>query len=219
MRTFDGMMRDGVDGGRNEQASERVGGAISDIAIIDDDRALLEVTLLAVREAGFSAVGFHEPLDALMWASDADPTCIVADLKMPGVEGLDLVAAFCALNRHAVIIVSAFVDVRTTVDAMRLGVDDVLPKPATVDDLVRALRRGAEALAATPAREELTFTRRERQVAEMLVEGLTTKQIAQNLELSPRTVEFFRASLLRKTQSPNSAALASALTRLGFLAN
>ncbi|MEN5176596.1 response regulator FixJ [compost metagenome] len=90
-------MRDGVDGGRNEQASERGGGAISDIAIIDDDRALLEVTLLAVREAGFSAVGFHEPLDALMWASDADPTCIVADLKMPGVEGLDLVAAFCAL--------------------------------------------------------------------------------------------------------------------------
>ena len=51
----------------------------------------------------------------------------------------------------------------------------------------------------------------------MLVEGLTTKQIAQNLELSPRTVEFFRASLLRKTQSPNSAALASALTG-GWLA-
>jgi two-component system response regulator FixJ len=102
---------------------------------------------------------------------------------------------------------------------MRLGVDDVLPKPATVDDLVRALRRGAEALKTAPAREELTFTRRERQVAEMLVEGLTTKQIAQNLALSPRTVEFFRASLLRKTQSPNSAALASALTRLGFLTN
>lgn len=217
--SFNDMMRDGVDGGRNEQKVEGVGRAIAEIAIIDDDRALLELTLLAVREAGFPAVGFHEPLDALMWASDADPTCIVADLKMPGVEGLDLVAAFCALNRHAVIIVSAFVDVRTTVDAMRLGVDDVLSKPATVDELIRALRRGAEALASTPVREELTFTRRERQVAEMLVEGLTTKQIAQNLELSPRTVEFFRASLLRKTQSPNSAALASALTRLGFLAN
>lgn len=212
-------MLDDLNGERNEQNVERVGRTISDIAIIDDDQALLELTLLAVREAGFSAIGFHEPLDALMWASDADPTCIVVDLKLPGIEGLDLVAAFCALNRHAVIIVSAFVDVRTTVDAMRLGVDDVLPKPATFDDLVRALRRGTEALKTAPAREELTFTRRERQVAEMLVEGLTTKQIAQNLALSPRTVEFFRASLLRKTQSPNSAALASALTRLGFLAN
>jgi len=212
------MMRDALETTGWERGAQPVERAIVDIAVIDDDRALLDLTLLGVRGAGFSAVGFDDPLDALMWASDADPTCIVADLKMPGVEGLDLVAAFCALNRHAVIIVSAFIDVRTTVDAMRLGVDDVLSKPATIDDLIHALRRGQQALATAPAREELTFTRRERQVAEMLVEGLTTKQIAQNLALSPRTVEFFRTSLLRKTQSPNSAALASALTRLGFLA-
>lgn len=218
LRIFKRMMLDSLADERNAQVTNRAGRPITEVAIIDDDRSLLELTVLAVREAGFSAVGFHEPLDALMWASDAEPTCIIADLKMPGVEGLDLVAAFCALNRHAVVIVSAFVDVRTTVDAMRLGVDDVLPKPASGEELVRALRRGMAALASTPLREELTFTRRERQVAEMLVEGLTTKQIAQNLELSPRTVEFFRASLLRKTQSPNSAALASALTRLGFLA-
>jgi two-component system response regulator FixJ len=218
LRIFKRMMLDSLADERNAQVTNRAGRPITEVAIIDDDRSLLELTVLAVREAGFSAVGFHEPLDALMWASDAEPTCIIADLKMPGVEGLDLVAAFCALNRHAVVIVSAFVDVRTTVDAMRLGVDDVLPKPASGEELVRALRRGMAALASTPLREELTCTRRERQVAEMLVEGLTTKQIAQNLELSPRTVEFFRASLLRKTQSPNSAALASALTRLGFLA-
>lgn len=191
---------------------------LGEIAVIDDDRALLELTLLAVRDAGFRAVGFHDPLDALMWASDAEPTCIVADLKMPGVEGLDLVAAFCALNRHAIIIVSAFVDVRMTVDAMRLGVDDVLPKPVIAAQVISAIEAGVAAVRAAPATEELTFTRRERQVAELLVAGQTTKQIAQVLALSPRTVEFFRASLLRKTQSPNSAALASALTRIGFSA-
>ncbi|MFC5374653.1 response regulator transcription factor [Brevundimonas faecalis] len=192
---------------------------VGEIAVIDDDRALLELTLMAVRDSGYRAIGFSDPLDALMWASDADPTCIVADLKMPGVEGLDLVAAFCALNRHAVIIVSAFVDVRMTVDAMRLGVDNVLPKPTTGESLIRAIEQGAAALQVAPPREELTFTRRESQVAEMLVGGMTTKQIAQSLSLSPRTVEFFRASLLRKTQSPNSAALASALTRIGFRAS
>lgn len=192
--------------------------ALGEIAVIDDDRTLLELTLLALRDAGFSATGFHDPLDALMWASDAEPTCIVADLKMPGVEGLDLVAAFCALNRHAIIIVSAFIDVRMTVDAMRLGVDDVLQKPATAAQLIQAVRTGLAAVRAAPVGEELTFTRRERQVAELLVAGQTTKQIAQVLALSPRTVEFFRASLLRKTQSPNSAALAAALTLIGFSA-
>lgn len=187
-----------------------------EILVIDDDPAILAMTLLTFREAGFQAVGFTDPLDALMWASDADPTCIVVDLKLPGIEGLDLVGAFCAFGRHAVILVSAYVDVLTTVDAMRLGVDNVLTKPTSPDHLLGAVRRALDILASIPRQDALTFTRRERQVAEYLVAGLTTKQIAQILSLSPRTVEFFRASLLRKTQSPNSAALASALTRIGF---
>lgn len=190
--------------------------APSEIVVIDDDAAVLEMTLLMLRESGFEARGFVDPLDALMWVSDAEPTCVVADLKIPGVEGLDLVAAFCVLGRHAVIIVSSYADVATTVDAMRLGVDNVLTKPVIQDDMVAAVRRGLDALAATPSQDTLTFTRRERQVAEHIVAGRTTKQIALALSLSPRTVEFFRASLLRKTQSPNSVALAAALTRIGF---
>lgn len=189
-----------------------------EILVIDDDPAILGMTLLTFREAGFSAVGFTDPLDALMWASDAEPTCIVVDLKLPGIEGLDLVGAFCAFGRHAVILVSAYVDVLTTVDAMRLGVDNVLTKPTSPEALLAAAKRALDVLASIPRQDTLTFTRRERQVAEYLVAGRTTKQIAQALSLSPRTVEFFRASLLRKTQSPNSAALASALTRIGFTA-
>lgn len=193
--------------------------ASSEIVIIDDDASVLEMTLLLLRDSGFEARGFVDPLDALMWASDAEPTCIMADLKMPGVEGLDLVAAFCALGRHAVIVVSSYADVAITVDAMRLGVDNVLTKPATQNEMVAAVRRALDVLAATPSQDILTFTRRERQVAEHIVAGRTTKQIAIALSLSPRTVEFFRASLLRKTQSPNSVALAAALTRIGFHTN
>lgn len=190
--------------------------AVSEILVVDDDPSILEMTLLTFREAGFAARGFTDPLDALMWASDAEPTCIVVDLKLPGIEGLDLVGAFCAFGRHAVVLVSAYVDVLTTVDAMRLGVDNVLTKPTAPEALLAAARRALDVLASIPAQDSLTFTRRERQVAEFIVAGRTTKQIAQALSLSPRTVEFFRASLLRKTQSPNSAALASALTRIGF---
>lgn len=191
-------------------------GAPYEIVVIDDDPAILGMTLLTFREAGFATVGFSDPLDALMFASDADPTCIVVDLKIPGIEGLDLVAAFCALGRHAVMLVSGYVDVTTTVDAMRLGVDNVLVKPVQSDVLVDAVNKALLVLDGTPKQDNLTFTRRERQVAEFIVSGRRTKEIAQELAISPRTVEFFRASLLRKTQSPNVGALVAALIGLGF---
>lgn len=186
------------------------------VAVIDDDPAILSLTTMILEAAGVQVTPFADPLDALMWASDAEPTCIIVDLKIPGIEGLDLVSAFCALQRHAVILLSAYVDVLTTVDAMRLGVDNVLQKPAGEEALVSAVRRGRDILASTVMPDTLTFTRRERQVAERLMNGRTTKQIALDLNLSPRTVEFFRASLLRKTQSPNTAALVASLSRIGF---
>jgi two-component system response regulator FixJ len=187
-----------------------------EVVIVDDDPSVLQGMLLMFQEAGFSTVGFEDPLTALMWVSDVEPTCVVVDLKLPGIEGLDLVAAFCALGRHCVILVSAYVDVSTAVEAMRLGVDNVLQKPVRPETMMLAVDRGLAVLRETPVQDVLTFTRRERQVAELMLAGQTTKQIAQQLSLSPRTVEFFRASLLRKTQSPNTAALASALTRIGI---
>lgn len=188
-----------------------------EIAVIDDDPLVLETTSLILTDAGFKVARFVDPLDALMWASDAEPTCIIVDLKIPGIEGLDLVGAFCALQRHVVVLLSAYVDVLTTVDAMRLGVDNVLQKPVSDQTLIQAVRRGRDILASMTPSDTLTFTRRERQVAELLVIGQTTKQIAQALNLSPRTVEFFWAGLLRKTQSPNTAALVAALSRIGFV--
>ncbi|MGH6979147.1 MAG: response regulator transcription factor, partial [Brevundimonas sp.] len=171
---------------------------------------------LSLREASIPAVGFADPLAALNHASEAAPTCIIVDLMMPGIEGLDLVSALCALEKHAVILVSAFVDVGKTVDAMRLGVDDVIQKPVPGDVMEAAVRRALVGLKSTKPDTDTGFTRRERQVAAHILDGRTTKQIAQTLELSPRTVEFFRASLLKKTGSPNTAALAAALTKLGF---
>lgn len=187
-----------------------------DVLVIDDDPSVLQSLLLTLREAGIPAMGFNDPMAALNHASDAAPTIIVVDLMMPGIEGLDLVSALCALEKHAVILVSAFVDVGKTVDAMRLGVDDVLQKPVADDVMEAAIRRARVNLKTVKPEADAGFTRRERQVAAQILGGRTTKQIAQMLELSPRTVEFFRASLLKKTGSPNTAALAAALTKLGF---
>lgn len=188
----------------------------NDVLVIDDDPSVLQSILLSLREAGIPAMGFSDPMAALNHASDAAPTIIVVDLMMPGIEGLDLVSALCALEKHAVILVSAFVDVGKTVDAMRLRVDDVLQKPVADDVMEAAIRRARVNLKVVKPDADEGFTRRERQVAAQILGGRTTKQIAQTLELSPRTVEFFRASLLKKTGSPNTAALAAALTKLGF---
>lgn len=187
-----------------------------DVILIEDDRALMELLRLELEAAGFCVHAFHDALDGLMFASDAEPCCLVADLKIPGIEGLDLIAALRALERHAVILVSAYVDVSTTVDAMRLGVEDVILKPVAGGRLREAITRASRMLAERATQDLGMFTRRERQVADGLVAGRTTKQIAQDLSLSPRTVEFFRASLLRKTQSRNTAGLVAALMRVGY---
>lgn len=185
------------------------------VLVIDDDASVSQSITLALNEAGLEAEAVSNPITGLNWAVDADPCCIVVDLKMPGIEGLDLIGALCALNRHAVIVISAFIDVETTVQAMRMGVADVLRKPVEPEVLIAALTRARKDLAAAPLDGPPTLTPREQQVAALIVEGRTTKQIALSLELSPRTVEFFRASLLRKTRSPNTAALVSMLARQG----
>lgn len=189
-----------------------------DVVVVDDEPAVLQALMLELRDAGHAVQGFLDPLDALMWTSDADPCCIVVDLKIPGVDGLDLISAFTAMQRHSVVVISANVSVSDTVAAMRLGCEHVFQKPVAAGELLKAVASGIAALGSRTADEMLTFTRRERQVGELLLRGMTTKQIAQDLGLSPRTVDFFRASLLRKTSSPNTAALVVALGKAGFLA-
>lgn len=187
------------------------------VILVEDDRPVLALLEMNLTEAGFDVTAFDDPIRALLWASDAEPACIVADFMLPGVEGLDLIEAFQAIGRHAVFLVSAHIDVKTAVGAMKLGVEDVVQKPVAIGPLVEAIWA---AIGSLPSQDldanEVTFTRRETQVAELIVGGRTAKEIAKALQISPRTVDFFRTSLLRKTHSPNSAALASALTRLGF---
>jgi two-component system response regulator FixJ len=187
-----------------------------EVVVVDDEPGILHTLLLELGLADHVTRGFSDPLDALMWVSDADPCCIVVDLKIPGVDGLDLISAFTAMRRHAVIVISAYISVPDAVEAMKLGCKTVLQKPVPAGRLVDAVAEAVQTLGPVAFDEALTFTRRERQVGELLMQGLTTKQIAQSLELSPRTVDFFRASLLRKTCSPNTAALVVALGRIGF---
>lgn len=186
--------------------------------MIEDDPNVLQMLLVSLRGAGFNAIGFSDPLDALMWVTEADPACLIVDLKMPGVDGLDLVEACLSLGRHDLILISAQATIRTAVDATKLGAFDVIEKPFEAERLVESVSRAME-LRQPSLADEPTFTRRERQVAELIIAGHSTKAIARRLGISPRTVEFFRASLRRKTHSKTTAGLAIALARIGFIAD
>lgn len=167
------------------------------VLLIDDDLMLLDSLGQGLSDLGLKVEGVSTSIEALMQLGDLEPTCIVLDLRMPGVEGLDLLNALCSSKRHMIIVLSGFVDVQTAVEAMRMGAHDVLQKPAPLEVVYGAVTKALALLADRQVPEDLTFTRRERQVAEHLVQGLTAKQIALKLELSPRTVEFFRSNLMR----------------------
>lgn len=189
-----------------------------DVVVIEDDPNVLQMLLVSLRGAGFNAIGFSDPLDALMWVTEAHPACLIVDLKMPGVDGLDLVEACLSPGRHDLILISAQATIRTAVDATKLGAFDVIEKPFEAERLVQSVSRAME-LRQPSLADEPTFTRRERQVAELIIAGHSTKAIARRLGISPRTVEFFRASLRRKTHSKTTAGLAIALARIGFIAD
>lgn len=189
---------------------------LTEVLLIDDDAVQVAALVEGLGQHDIHVIGVTTSIEAVMQVADLEPSCILIDLKMPDVDGYDLLKAVCEDKRHVVVVLSAYVDVQSAVDAMRIGAIDVVQKPTSVERIVSVLQDGWKTLEGRIQTEDLTFTRRERQVAELLVQGMTAKQIALKLDLSHRTIEFFRANLMRKTQSPNSAALASALTRIGF---
>ncbi|MGQ9371467.1 response regulator transcription factor [Azospirillum sp. ST 5-10] len=178
------------------------------VFIIDDDEAVRDALAALVEVAGLSVRTFVNALEFLHRHSPDQPGCVVADLRMPHMDGLELQQELsrrgCGLP---VIIITAHGEVSTAVTAFRAGAVDFLEKP--FDDGV-FLRRVHEALqrdarqrrdrsAAASALAKLALlSPRERDVAELMVEGCANKTIANRLGIGVRTVETHRANILSK---------------------
>ena len=141
-------------------------------------------------------------------AEDLEPGCVLLDLCMPDVSGIDtLVALQDRTDTFPVIIITGMHDVAAVVTAMKLGAVDVLVKPLQTDALVAALQEGEAALKRETRRHNIAkqaemklqrLTRREREVLSGLAKGFTNKAIGENLGISSRTVEIHRAHLIEK---------------------
>ncbi|MGV9007444.1 MAG: response regulator transcription factor [Brevundimonas sp.] len=195
------------------------------VFVIDDDAAVRDSLIALFRGEGMTARGFESGADFLARMPDDRMACVVTDLRMPGIDGTELIGRVMALRGPAwpVVVVTGHADVPVAVRLMKAGVVDFIEKPfdptLLVETVAACLRRLVDDNAVHRSRA-LTVARlnrltpRETQVFDGLVQGLSNKEIAQDLRISPRTVEVFRAKIMVKTE----AASLSALVRMGLLA-
>ena len=190
----------------------------SEIAIVDDDPAVLRslARLLAVH--GYHVWAFSSPDSLLGEIESIEPDCVIADLSMPGLDGLELQHRLTELGSgYPMVFVTGHGDIRASVLAMRGGAVDFLTKPYDQDHLLDAVERAifrtrqlrAEAERLGPARQRLTLlTEREREVLHQVTAGLLNKQIAANLGIAEKTVKVHRARVMRKMEVRSVAQLA-----------
>jgi two-component system response regulator FixJ len=187
------------------------------VYVVDDDdgvRDALEVLLTAY---GYTVRGFARGLEFLDEAPSLAGGCAIVDVHMPGIDGIALQRRLSELNlKLPVIVMTGQGDVQTAVNAMKAGAVDFVEKPvaraAILAGIEQALHRFVEPPPADRAHTVVDgrlrlLSPRERQVLEGIVKGQPNKVIAQNLLLSPRTVEIHRARVMDKMQAQNLSEL------------
>ena len=178
------------------------------VRVVDDDVSFLTAIARMLRASGFRVKTFQSGAALLAGLDREVPGCVIADLQMPGLTGLDLQDALAkGGDAMPVIFLSGHGDIPTTVRAMRCGAEDFLTKTASraalVDAVRRALARDARQREQRARSRELAalfdaLTQREREVFDHVVQGQLNKQIAADLGLNERTVKLHRHGMMTK---------------------
>lgn len=194
------------------------------VHLVDDDDAIRRSVGFMLKTAGLQVQTYESGVELLKSAGELEPGCILLDIRMPGMDGLETQKALQERGvTLPVIIMTGHGDVSLAVTAMRAGAADFIEKPFAKAVVIEALERGFERLqraeitadVAQDARVKLqALTPRERDVLEGLAKGLPNKTIGYDLNISPRTVEIHRANLMSKL---NVRSLSEAL-RIAFAA-
>ncbi len=178
------------------------------VCIVDDDPSVREALDGLLRSSGLST-SMHGSLDEFRAAgSPSKASCLLLDVHMPGQTGLEFLIAMADEQLDIpVVLITGFGDMPLAVRAMKAGAIDVLPKPFTDTQLLKAVEAGVEADRARRSRRDRTegvmerfktLTRREREVMVLVTAGLMNKQVAWRLGLSEVTVKIHRGNVMRK---------------------
>jgi two-component system response regulator FixJ len=195
------------------------------VFVVDDDPGIRRSTGLMLDAAGLSYESFERAVDFLDAYDPQRPGCLIVDLSMPGMCGMDMVRQLRARNLQIpIVIVSGTGTIPLVVQGLKLGVVDFFEKPTNPEELLDKVRKALEMDSEQRVHEaELgpirakfnSLTARERELLEMLVRGWLSKQIAVKLGISIKTVENHRANLMIKTGALNVADLTRLAIRVG----
>jgi two-component system response regulator FixJ len=197
------------------------------VYVIDDDEAMRDSLQFLLGSADFEVTPFESAQAFLDKLGSLDFGCVVSDVRMPGIDGIELLGRLKSLQcRFPVVIMTGHGDVPLAVEAMKLGAVDFLEKPFDDELLITmvdtCLKRAEpevkqEAVTREIAERVATLSPRERQVMDGLVAGLSNKAIAREYDISPRTIEVYRANVMTKMQAGSLSELVRLAMRAGAL--
>jgi two-component system response regulator FixJ len=198
------------------------------IYVIDDDDAVRQSLEFMLKAAGIKARSFESAKAFMAVLPEISSGCVVTDVRMPDITGIDLLRHLKKSNPDLpVIVITGHGDISLAVEAMKIGATDFLEKPFDGQQLLTAVRSaltqdadaGKRKAELADIQEKLAaLSNRERQVLEGLVAGSANKNIAFDLGISPRTVEIYRANLMTKMAANSLSDLVRMAMMAGILA-
>lgn len=187
------------------------------VYVVDDDPSFRRSTERLIRSAGHQVQSFGTAAEFLSANVAQTPGCVVLDVRLPGLSGLDLQRELTKTGNHLpIIFMTGHGDIPMSVRAMKAGAVEFLPKPFLDEDLLEALRQALErdraareqhARCAAIRQRYESLTAREREVMALVVTGLLNKQIAGELGTVEKTIKFHRAHIMQKMGAESVATL------------
>lgn len=188
------------------------------VYIVDDDKFVRVSTEAVLKTEGYNTTVFSSGESFLETAKDLSGGCVLLDVKMSGMSGLQVLRALRGINVHySVVMMSGHGDIPMALEAVKLGALDFIEKPFPFDTMLQALDKACENCSARDSQDAadtvgnttfiMELTDREKQILKLLVQGNQNKIIAKKLGISHRTVEVHRSRIMQRSKAKSFAEL------------
>ncbi|WP_445220107.1 response regulator transcription factor [Bradyrhizobium sp. Pa8] len=210
----------------SQEMRSRTGSDEAIVLVVDDDASMRQALTNLFESVGLQVEAFGSAVEILQAGPPEAPSCLVLDIRLPGLSGLELQSDLAKANIHTpIIFITGHGDIPMTVQAMKSGAVDFLTKPVREQDLLDAVqaaierdrkRRDLEKTVSELRSRFQSLTKRERDILALVTSGLLNKQVAGELGLAEITVKIYRGQVMRKMGAKSLADLIKMSEALGI---